>query len=89
MIKKYIFVKKMFLITLNLNEWMVHNWLKVSKGSSLKNNKVHEITVDKEVPRYNKTSFNVRHNHLTSWFNRLPKMESPYCGKRTKRLYLV
>lgn len=41
----------MFLATLNLNEWMVHNWLKVSKGSSLKNNKVHEITVDKEVPR--------------------------------------
>jgi len=34
--KKIRVCKKMFLATLDLNEWMVHNWVKKSNGLSLK-----------------------------------------------------
>ncbi|XP_047143996.1 uncharacterized protein LOC105844486 isoform X2 [Hydra vulgaris] len=81
--------KKMFLATLDLNEWMVHNWLKKSYNLSPKVYKKNVKNKDPETnEQINKIAFTVRYDHFIKWFDKLPKMESHYCRKRTKRLYL-
>jgi len=35
-----------------------------------------------------RASFDVRLQHINTWFNTLPKIPSHYCRKRTDRLYL-
>jgi len=88
--KKQHVCKKMFLATLDLSDWMVHNWLKLSEELSPKNNKANNKNKkdsENEVPRL-KASFTVRYKHFTTWFSKLPVMESHYCRKKSKRLYL-
>jgi len=87
--KKIRVCKKMFLATLDLNEWMVHNWVKKSNGLSPKVYKKNVKNKDPETnEQMNKIAFTVRYDHFIKWFDKLPKMESHYCRKRTNRLYL-
>ncbi|KAF0722495.1 DDE-1 domain-containing protein [Aphis craccivora] len=86
----YAVCKTMFLNTLGINEWMVHNWLAFSNnGLPIKNIVLKKSIVGDEVDDISpKRSFSFRHDHLNNWFDSLAKMPSHYCRKKTKRLYL-
>ncbi|KAL4152815.1 hypothetical protein QTP88_000648 [Uroleucon formosanum] len=83
--------KLMFLNTLGLNEWMLHNWVRNAthglpgkllspKSLQLKEN----LTTN--LPK--RIVLSKRIDHLQLWFSSLPKMPSHYCRQKTNRLYL-
>lgn len=88
--------KLMFLNTLGLNEWMLHNWVKNAthglpgkllspKSLQLKEN-VGDNNLIINSPK--RVGLSKRIDHLQSWFSSLPKMPSHYCRQKTNRLYL-
>lgn len=88
--------KLMFLNTLGLNEWMLHNWVRNAthglpgKLLSPKSLKLKENVGDNNLitnsPK--RVGLSKRIDHLQSWFASLPKMPSHYCRQKTNRLYL-
>ncbi|CAI6359890.1 unnamed protein product [Macrosiphum euphorbiae] len=88
--------KLMFLNTLGLNEWMLHNWVRNAthglpgkllspKSLKLKEN-VGDSNLIKSSPK--RVGLSKRIDHLQLWFSSLPKMPSHYCRQKTNRLYL-
>lgn len=80
---KYKVCKKMYLNTLNIGEWSVHNWTK--------NEDRDEAELIPEKTRRNssvKAFEDIGRNHAKEFFNNLPKLESHYCRKTTSKLYL-
>ncbi|XP_031338517.1 uncharacterized protein LOC116167318 [Photinus pyralis] len=73
--------KKMFLSTLNVNEWIVREYSK----------KLHGITEAEENvlhPRRNRHSNDQRRITMQTFLEELPKMPSHYCRSSTSKLYL-
>lgn len=86
--------KQMFLATLGVNEWMVHNWIKESthgmpnKNSTLMQCSDSEIDEEQNNISFIRSSLNNRKLDLEAWIQKLPKMPSHYCPLQSKRLYL-
>lgn len=76
--------KKMFLSTLDLNEWMVKNWVVAADNSKLKDSKDISMPTKKRMP----AELKIRINTLETFLNDLPKLESHYCRSSSNRLYL-
>lgn len=75
--------KKMFLLTLDLKEWSVRNWVSnTSSGSGITISPNHQ----KNIPKVGrKTNKNKRMIHF---FDNLPKLPSHYCRSTSNKLYL-
>jgi len=81
--------KKMFLNILDMNEWMLHNWLKESTlGLAGKKTKVNDVSNDNIISTPKRAAQKKRIDHLENLFSSLAKMPSYYCRKKTNRLYL-
>ncbi|CAH0398941.1 unnamed protein product [Chilo suppressalis] len=81
--EKYKVCKKMYLNTLNIGEWSVHN--------CTKNEDRNEVASESEKTRRNngvKAFEDIGRNHAKEFLNNLPKLESHYCRKTTSKLYL-
>ncbi|XP_047036028.1 uncharacterized protein LOC124641835 [Helicoverpa zea] len=81
--EKYKVCKKMYLNTLNIGEWSVHNWAK--------NEDRDEVASESDKTHRNnsvKAFENIGRNHAIEFLNNLPKLESHYCRKTTSKLYL-
>jgi len=85
--------KKMFIATLGVNKWMIHNRIKESihgmhnQKSKIMQDKSENETIQKS-ESYIRTSKDKRKLHLDAWVESLPKMPSHYCRARSNRLYL-
>lgn len=73
--------KKMFLNTLGIGEWSLHNWTTPLINKSNSNH--DEATQKVKNPRNSENRMLVR-----KFFDSLPKMESHYCRSRSNKLYL-
>lgn len=83
--------KSMFLGTLALNEWMVKNWVDKSEHGLPYKEKVDEEKEDEpnvETDDFQPNRALNKKVHLQQWIDSLPKLESHYCRKDSKRLYL-
>lgn len=83
--------KTMFLNTLSISEWMALHW----QGEDRPNEYDSEENVDDvdepntvEEPKRKQLRKSAEVEALQEFFNTLPKVESHYCRKRTKKLYL-
>lgn len=82
--------KKMFIATLGLNEWMIHNWIKESihgmpiQKSAYCTTQNNDEKNDHEI----RSSINRRKLNLDAWIQSLPKMPSHYCRQHSNRIYL-
>lgn len=72
----------MFLSTLCIGEWSVNNWM---KQKELSNEEIKELDENKNT-HIKKAS--VEKIFLQDFLTRLPKLESHYCRKDSKKLYL-
>lgn len=77
----------MFFNILDLKEWMVSNWVKHSEHV-LPDNEGEEVKNNRKNRNLRLKGSAVQKTHLKEWLNKLPKMESHYCRKDSKRLYL-
>lgn len=79
--------KQMFLNTLCVGEWSVHNWL---KDTSIPNEKLeHKSNLrTKNSTKDVQKSVSEGRKKLVDFFNGLPKMESHYCRASTSKIYL-
>nr|XP_022904026.1 uncharacterized protein LOC111416287 isoform X2 [Onthophagus taurus] len=71
--------KKMFLNTLAIGEWSLHNWAKVV---------ITQATINEESNKRISPQILEAKKILRSFYERLPKMESHYCRARSSKLYL-
>ncbi|VEN44965.1 unnamed protein product, partial [Callosobruchus maculatus] len=73
--------KKMFLGTLGIREWMVHNWC--TKGVAGMHASREKQKSNKQLELANKTKENGAMQYLRSFLQELPKMPSHYCRQRS------
>lgn len=73
--------KRMFLSTLNVNEWTVREYSRKVRGISEAAQNVYN-------PRRNRYSNDKRRATLHAFIEELPKMPSHYCRSSTSKLYL-
>lgn len=82
--------KKLFLSTLGIKEKMVRQWINEGNKFGMMNRQ--ETKNDERVQRRSGSALSLeqqkRRRHLENFLTDLPKMESHYCRKRTKKLYL-
>lgn len=72
--------KKMFLNTISIGEWSVHNWV---ENSVVSNTVPHAHRNENRRP-----ANNLKKELLIEFFRSLPKLESHYCRKSSTKLYL-
>lgn len=77
----------MFLNTLGLKEWMFSNWVNHSEHG-LPDNEGEEVKEDRKKGNLRHKGSEAQKKHLKDWLSKLPKMESHYCRKDSKRLNL-
>lgn len=81
--------RQMFLSTLALNEKMVRNWVNSAgkHATALSPESCSDIRIQSKRSSANGKRNKERRAFLQNWLDKLPKMESHYCRKRTKKLY--
>lgn len=80
---KYRVCRTMFLNTLDIGEWSLHNWTKLNDESNKRENSQDQ---DKETRQQREEAKKTQ--QVTTFFDLLPKLESHYCRSQTTKLYL-
>lgn len=84
----------MFLNTLSIGEWMALNWQGDENDTETEENMNESdqngIDINEEViePTRKKLRKSAQVESLEEFFRSLPKVESHYCRKRTRKMYL-
>ncbi|CAG9814670.1 unnamed protein product [Phaedon cochleariae] len=80
----------MFLNTLGVGEKMVKNWVSAAiKDGCLENSGMKQAMIQEKKKSTSKIKQDIsRVKHLREFLERLPKIESHYCRKKTGKLYL-
>lgn len=73
----------MFLNTLAIGEWMLHNWTQHDSN----NENREDGTNENKRPRKQSKHF-VKEEQVKMFFENLPKLEIHYCRSQTSKLYL-
>lgn len=81
--------RRMFLSTLGLKEKMVRNWIRKSEkhGTQLSPQGRKSLRIQKKRCSIRGQRNNIRRDFLENWLTGLPKVESHYCRRDSRKLY--